>query len=41
MQELISRDELALLGTILDEALKDAAQACALPADATKLQSTK
>lgn len=41
MQELISREELALLGTNLEEALKDAAQACTLPADATRLPSTK
>ena len=31
MQELMSPQELALLGQRLDEALKDAAQACALP----------
>jgi hemerythrin-like domain-containing protein len=41
MQELMIQEELALLGTMLDEALKDAAQVCALPADATKLQSAK
>ncbi len=34
VQELMSPEELTLLGQKLDEALKDAAQACALPADA-------
>lgn len=38
MQELMKPEELALLGQHLDEALKDAAQACALPTDATKLR---
>jgi len=36
MQELMSQEELALLGQSLEEALKDAVQACALPADATR-----
>jgi hemerythrin-like domain-containing protein len=36
MQELMSQEELALLGHDLEEALKDAAQACALPANATR-----
>jgi hemerythrin-like domain-containing protein len=35
MQELMSQEELALLGQGLEEALKDASQACALPANAT------
>jgi iron-sulfur cluster repair protein YtfE (RIC family) len=33
MQERMSPEELTLLGHALDEALKDATQACALPAD--------
>jgi hemerythrin-like domain-containing protein len=41
MQELMNREELALLGQRLDEALKDAAQACALPAEATRLRSER
>jgi hemerythrin-like domain-containing protein len=36
MQELMSPEELALLGQKLGEALKDAAQACALPANANR-----
>jgi hemerythrin-like domain-containing protein len=38
MQELMKPEELALLGQHLDEALKDAAQACALPTNATRLR---
>jgi hemerythrin-like domain-containing protein len=38
MQELMKPEELALLGQHLHEALKDAAQACALPTDATRLR---
>jgi hemerythrin-like domain-containing protein len=41
LQELVNQEELALLGTKLEEALKDAAQTCLLPADATRLQSAK
>jgi iron-sulfur cluster repair protein YtfE (RIC family) len=41
MQELMNREELAWLGTNLEEALKDAKQICLAPADATKLQSAK
>jgi hemerythrin-like domain-containing protein len=41
MQELMNQEELALLGTNLEEALKDAAQVCSLPADATRMQSAK
>ncbi len=41
MQELISEEELALLGTRLEDALKDAAQTCILPAPATTLRSSK
>jgi hemerythrin-like domain-containing protein len=41
MQELMNQEELAHLGQLLDEALKDAAQACVLPADATRLRSAK
>jgi hemerythrin-like domain-containing protein len=36
MQELMSPEELARLGQKLDDALKDAAQACALPANANR-----
>jgi hemerythrin-like domain-containing protein len=38
IQELMSYEELARVGQNLDEALKDAAQACALPADANRLR---
>jgi hemerythrin-like domain-containing protein len=38
IQELMSQDELALLGRQLEIALTDAAQACALPADANRLR---
>jgi hemerythrin-like domain-containing protein len=41
MQELMNQEELALLGANLEETLKDAAQVCLLPADATRLQSAK
>jgi hemerythrin-like domain-containing protein len=39
IQELMSRGELALLGRQLEVALTDAAQACALPADANRLRT--
>ena len=38
IQELMSQDELALMGRQLEIALTDAAQACALPADANRLR---
>jgi hypothetical protein len=41
MQELMKPEELAILGHNLEEALKDAAQVCALPTDATALRSAK
>lgn len=41
MQELMKPEELATLGHNLEEALKDASQVCALPADATALRSVK
>jgi hemerythrin-like domain-containing protein len=41
MQELMKPEELALLGHNLDEALKDAEQACALPTDATRLRPAR
>ncbi|HME33646.1 MAG TPA: hemerythrin domain-containing protein [Candidatus Sulfotelmatobacter sp.] len=41
MQELMNHEELTLLGQNLEEALKDAAQACQLPAATTRLQSAK
>jgi hemerythrin-like domain-containing protein len=39
LQELMKREELALLGLQLEEALKDAAQACSLPEEATRLRA--
>jgi hemerythrin-like domain-containing protein len=39
IQELMSQDELALLGRQLEVALTDAAQACALQADANRLRT--
>ena len=39
MQELMSQEELALLGQRLDNALKDAAQVCALPLTAARSQT--
>jgi len=39
MQELMSYEELALVGQNLDEALQKAAQVCALPADANRLRT--
>ncbi len=41
MQELMNQEELALLGTKLDEALKDSAQVCIVPNDTTRLRATK
>ena len=41
LQQVLSQDELALLGKHLDEALKDAAQTCILPTDATRLRAAK
>jgi hemerythrin-like domain-containing protein len=41
MQELMNQEELALLGQSLEVALKDAAQACILPAEATRLRSAE
>lgn len=41
MQELMNAEELAGLGHDLEEALKDAAQVCALPIDATALRPAK
>lgn len=38
MQKVMSAEELAGLGTALDTALKDAAQTCLLPSDATRLR---
>jgi hemerythrin-like domain-containing protein len=38
MQKRMTPDELATLGTGLDEALADASQACILPSEATKLR---
>jgi len=39
MQRVMSSQELAALGSALDEALKNASQACALPNQATRLQA--
>jgi hemerythrin-like domain-containing protein len=41
MQSLLTQEELEVLGTRLDEALKNAAQACILPTEATRLRSAK
>ena len=41
MQELMSREELALLGRKLEEALNDAVRACVVPAAATRPRATK
>jgi len=41
LQQLMSGEELALLGENLEEALKGAGQACALPAPETRLRPTK
>jgi hemerythrin-like domain-containing protein len=41
MQELMSQEELTLLGQNLDQALKDSAQACVLPSEATRLRPAK
>jgi hypothetical protein len=37
----MNQEELALLGQSLEVALKDAAQACILPAEATRLRSAE
>lgn len=39
MQRIMRSEELDALGAALDEALKDAAQSCALPSEGTKLRS--
>ena len=41
LQQLLNQGELSRLGKNLDEALKDAAQACALSERATRLRSSK
>jgi hemerythrin-like domain-containing protein len=41
MQELMQPEELTTLGQNLEEALKDAAEICALPSDATALRPAK
>lgn len=41
MQELMNQEELALLGQSLEQALKDAAQACVLPSETTRLRPAK
>jgi len=41
LQELMSQEELGLVGEGLDQALKDAAQACILPTEATRLRPAK
>jgi iron-sulfur cluster repair protein YtfE (RIC family) len=41
LQELMNPEELALLGRKLDDALKEAAEACLLPTDATRLRRAK
>jgi hemerythrin-like domain-containing protein len=39
MQKVMSSQELAMLGSALNAALKDASQMCALPSEATRLRS--
>ena len=41
MQELMSREQLAVLGRNLEDALKDAAETCILPSQRTRLRSAK
>jgi hemerythrin-like domain-containing protein len=41
MQELMSQEELGLVGQALDQALKDSAQACILPTETTRLRPAK
>ena len=41
IQELMSQQELARLGKELDQALKDAAQACIVPSETTRLRPAK
>jgi hemerythrin-like domain-containing protein len=41
LQQLMKPEELAVLGGKLDEALKDSAQACILPTEATRLRAAK
>ncbi len=41
MQQLLSKDELALLGMQLDDALKNAEQTCIVPTTATRLRPAK
>ncbi len=41
LQRLMNPEELALMGGNLEIALKDAAQVCSLPSEATKLRSAK
>ena len=39
LQQLLGTEELATLGKKLEEALKDATQACSIPTDATRLRA--
>lgn len=39
MQQLMSKEDLAVVGASLEDALKDAAQSCILPNEATKLRA--
>jgi iron-sulfur cluster repair protein YtfE (RIC family) len=41
LQELLSTEEMALAGNQLEEALRDAAQVCAVPTDTTSLRPAK
>ena len=41
MQEFMNPEQLAILGRDLEDALKDATQACSVPTEATKLRSVK
>jgi hemerythrin-like domain-containing protein len=41
MQQLLKPEDLTMLGAELQEALKESAQSCAIPSEATKLRPTK
>lgn len=41
LQQLITKEEMENLGVDLESALKDAAQSCAVPNEATRLKATK
>jgi hypothetical protein len=41
MQQLLTPEELTLMGEQLEDSLKDAAQTCVIPSEATRLRATK